>query len=73
MRQLRNQGGAVIERVLGGEHVTITRDGKPVAELRPLRRRSLSRAELVARFRGLPPMDPAALRRDVDAAVDQSL
>jgi Protein of unknown function (DUF2442) len=29
--------------------------------------------EVSARFRGLPPMDPQSLRRDVDAAVDQRL
>lgn len=73
VRQLRNQGGLVIERVLGGEHITITRDGEPVAELLPLRRRPLSREVLVERFRALPRMDAARLRADVDATVDQSL
>ena len=35
VRELRNRGGVVIDRVARGERVTITRDGKPVAELRP--------------------------------------
>lgn len=73
VRQLRNQGAAVIDRVLGGEHVTITRDGEPVAELLPLRRRPLNRDVLVRRFRALPAMDAAALRADVDSTIDQSL
>ncbi len=36
IRELRNHGGEVIDRVAAGERVTITRDGKAVAELRPL-------------------------------------
>ena len=36
IRELRNHGGAVIDRVLAGETITITRDGEPVAELRPI-------------------------------------
>jgi prevent-host-death family protein len=73
VRQLRNQGGAVIERVLAGEHVTITRDGEAVAELLPLRRRPVHRDVLVEEFTKLPSMDPAALRADIDAILDQSL
>ena len=73
VRQLRNQGAAVIDRVLSGEHVTITRDGEPVAELLPLRRRPLSRDVLVQRFRTLPSLDPALLREDIDRAIDQAL
>lgn len=73
IRDLRNHGGEVIDRVRAGEHVTITRDGEPVAELRPLPRRRLTTAALVERFRTLPPVDPRRLRADVDAIVDQSL
>lgn len=73
MRQLRNEGAAVIDRVLSGEHITITRDGEPVAELSPLRRRPLHRDVLMQRFRTLPSMDPARLRADIDAIIDPSL
>lgn len=73
MRELRNQGGRVLDRVLAGERVTITRDGEPVAELIPIRRRPLSAAALVERFRLLPPMDPAQFRADIDAIIDPSL
>ncbi len=34
-RELRNSGGHVLDSVERSETVTITRDGKPVAELRP--------------------------------------
>jgi antitoxin (DNA-binding transcriptional repressor) of toxin-antitoxin stability system len=73
VRQLRNEGGSVIERVLGGERVIITRDGEAVAELRPLPRRPLARDVLVERFRLLPPIDAQLLRAEVDATVDQSI
>jgi prevent-host-death family protein len=73
IRELRNRGGEVVDRVEGGEHVTVTRDGRPVAELRPLRPRGMSAAALIARWSRLPAVDADALRRDVDAVLDQSL
>jgi len=73
IRDLRNHGGEVIDRVRGGERIVITRDGEPVAELRPLPRRRLTAEALVEEFRHLPPMDPKRLRADIDAIVDQSL
>lgn len=73
IRELRNHGGDVIDRVAAGERVTITRDGKAVAELRPIPRPRATAAALIARFRRLPPLDPVRFRADVDAIVDQSL
>lgn len=73
IRDLRNHGGEVVSRVEAGEHVTVTRDGRPVAELRPLRSRGVSAAALLERWRRLPAVDPEALRRDVDAVIDQAL
>ena len=73
VRDLRNHGGEVLDRVLRGERVTVTRDGTPVAELRPLPGSRLGRAALVERFRTLPPVDPTRFRADVDAVVDQAL
>ncbi len=73
IRDLRNHGGEVIDRVRAGERVTITRDGEPVAELRPLPRRPLDAATVIERFSRLPPVDPERLRADIDALIDQSL
>lgn len=36
VRDPRNHGGEILNRVAGGETLTVTRDGDPVAELRPL-------------------------------------
>lgn len=73
IRDLRNKGGEVLERVEHGELIVVTRDGRPVAELRPLPRRSPGPAELIARRRHLPAMDPESLRRDIDSVLDSSL
>jgi len=73
IRELRNHGGRVLARVVGGEHVVVTSDGEPVAELRPLPRRPLTAASLQERFRRLPPLDPRRFRADLDAVIDQTL
>lgn len=73
IRELRNHGGDVIDRVAAGEHLTVTRSGKPVAELRPLRRPPLNATVLLDRWRQLPPVDPQRLREDLDAVIDPSL
>jgi prevent-host-death family protein len=73
IRDLRNHGGDVVERAARGEQITITRAGKPVAELRPVPRAALSTEALLERWRGLPSVDVVALREDVDQALDSSL
>ena len=73
IRELRNHGGDVVDRVEAGERVTVTRDGRPVAELRPLRARGIAAQTLMDRWRRLPAVEADALRRDIDAALDQSL
>jgi prevent-host-death family protein len=73
IRDLRNHGGEVIDRLAVGERITITRAGKPVAELRPLPGRGLSAEALLARWHRLPPVDPVALRSDLDGVLDATL
>lgn len=73
VRELRNQGGDVLDRVVAGEHLTVTRGGKPVAVLVPITHRTLPLATLLERRRNMPPLDPMELRRDLDAVIDPSL
>ena len=73
MRDLRNKGGEVLDRVERGERVIVTRDGRAVAELRPLPRRSVRPVELIERRKGLPRVDPDVLRRDIDTVIDPTL
>lgn len=73
IRELRNHGGDVINRVLAGERVTVTRDGRAVAELRPLGRPALPTRELKRRWSRLPALNPEAFRRDLDRVIDSAL
>ncbi|HET9520995.1 MAG TPA: type II toxin-antitoxin system prevent-host-death family antitoxin [Candidatus Limnocylindrales bacterium] len=73
IRDLRNHGGEVIDRVAAGEALVVTRGGRAVAELRPVARRGIAASVLLERWRRLPAVDPAALRRDVDEVLDQAL
>jgi prevent-host-death family protein len=70
IRELRNRGGDVLDRVSRGETLTVTRDGRPVAELRPLSRRPAAAAVLLEVWRRLPVVDPWRLRSDIDAFID---
>jgi prevent-host-death family protein len=67
VRELQNHEGDVLDRVEAGERLTVTRNGRPVAELVPLPRRELALDEILRRARTLPPVDPGQLRADIDA------
>lgn len=73
IRDLRNRGGEIVERAERGERLTITRAGRPVAELVTLRRMPIELEELIRRRKRLPRVDPDSARRDIDRVVDPSL
>lgn len=73
IRDLRNHGGDVVDRAARGEQITITRAGRPVAELRALAAPALSAQVLLSRWRRLPAVDAAALRTDIDRLLDANL
>jgi prevent-host-death family protein len=73
IRDLRNHGGAVVDRASRGELITITRDGKAVAELKPIAPGPLAASTLLARWSAVPPIDGRLLRADIDDALDARL
>jgi prevent-host-death family protein len=73
IRELRNDGGSVVERVLRGELITVTKGGVPVAELRPVPRGPVPVAPLLQRWRSVPRVDFSALRADIDDLLDVDL
>jgi prevent-host-death family protein len=73
IREFRNHGGDVVDRVAQGEQITITRGGRPVAELRPVTRRPLTAETLLARWHQLPPVDYGTMRAEFDEAMDPAL
>jgi antitoxin (DNA-binding transcriptional repressor) of toxin-antitoxin stability system len=71
-RELRNESGAIMRALDRGKSFLVTRNGVPVGELRPVRRRRVVSASLVlAAFAGAPPLDAGRFRREVDAVLDQ--
>jgi prevent-host-death family protein len=75
-RELRNDNAKVIEAVAAGESFVVTRNGVPVAELRPIRqtrRTFVPVAELLALAAAGPRINLERFRADLDRVVDQSL
>jgi prevent-host-death family protein len=71
-RELRNQSGEIMRALDGGEDFIVTRNGEPVGELRPYRRRQfIPTAQLIAAFKGVPSIDYEQFREDIDRYVDQ--
>ena len=73
-RELRNDSGAVLREVQAGHTIVITRNGVPVAELRPISpSRFVPRAAIADAGRRAPRIDAGRLRADLDTVVDQSI
>ncbi len=75
-RELRNENAKVIEAVMAGETFVVTRNGEPVAELRPIRagRRSfVTRDDVAALATAAVRIDHRQFRADLDRLIDQGL
>jgi prevent-host-death family protein len=73
-RDLRMKSREIMDAVERGQTFTVTRDGRSIAELVPLRRRRrfVSREAFAMMSRTASVVDPDALRADQDAAAEQS-
>jgi prevent-host-death family protein len=66
-RELRNESAAVMDAVESGETITITRNGRPVAELRPIHEAEAAPLDAIQNlFASLPSMSYEKLRTDID-------
>jgi len=74
-RDLRQRSKEIMDAVERGDGFTVTRDGRPIGELIPLRhrRRFVPRAEFVAAGAHAPAVDPDRVRADLDTALDWDL
>jgi prevent-host-death family protein len=75
-RELRNQNAKVIEAVAAGQTFVVTRNGEPVAELRPIRsarRVFVAREEVLALAEANVRIDRHQFRADLDRVIDQGL
>lgn len=73
-RELRNQSAAVLREVEAGRTIVVTRNGTPVAELRPIRpRRFVPRATIAEAAARAPRVDAGRFRADIAAVIDQHI
>jgi prevent-host-death family protein len=75
-RDLRNENAKVIDAVTAGETFVITRNGEPVAELRPIRpgrRTFITRDEVAALAATAVRIDHRRFRDELDRLIDQGL
>jgi prevent-host-death family protein len=75
-RELRNDNAKVIAAVAAGESFVVTRNGVPVAELRPIAPRGrvvVSKSELLKLAEAGPHVDAKRLRADLDSIIDPSI
>lgn len=73
-RELRNESARVLREVRAGQVITVTRNGEPVAELRPIQPRRFATREVIAEAaKRAGRIDSRRFRKDVDAVVDPSV
>ena len=72
-RELRNESGEIMRELDRGESFVVTRNGVPVGELSPVRRRQfVPVAVALEAFERAAAIDSRRFRRDVDRVLDQS-
>ncbi|MEU5460352.1 type II toxin-antitoxin system Phd/YefM family antitoxin [Streptomyces althioticus] len=74
-RDLRNRSREIMDAIQSGQSFTVTRDGHPIGQLVPLRRRRrfVSRREFAAMSKAAPDIGIATFRVDQDATADTYL
>jgi antitoxin (DNA-binding transcriptional repressor) of toxin-antitoxin stability system len=73
-RDLRLRSKEIMDAVEGGQTFAVTRDGTPIAELVPLRRRRqfVGRSQVAHTWRSAPAVDLARFRADQESAYDDA-
>lgn len=73
-RELRNDSAAILREVQAGQRIIVTRNGVPVAELRPIEpRRFMPRAAIAEAAARAPRVDAERFRADLDAVASQTV
>jgi prevent-host-death family protein len=73
-RELRNDSGSILRAVEGGATFIVTRNGTPIAELHPLRRRTfVPTTQVMAMFARDAAIDAERFFDDLDAVIDQGV
>lgn len=71
-RDLSMRSRKIMDAVEHGESFTVTRDGREIGELIPLRRRTrfVSREDFAQASRSMPVDNPDRFRADIDSSID---
>ncbi|MCL2804133.1 MAG: prevent-host-death protein [Micrococcales bacterium] len=72
-RDLRLRSKDIMDAVEGGTSFTVTRDGRPMGQLVPLRRRFVTKAQFVASSAAAGVIDPDQLHTDIAAGLNFDL
>jgi prevent-host-death family protein len=73
-RTLRNDSGEIMRGLDRGESYVVTRNGVPVGELTPIRRRTFVSAEALRKvLAGVPRLNRTRFREDIDRVIDQDV
>lgn len=73
-RELRNDSGRIMRALDEGRSFVVSRHGRVVGELRPLRRdRFVDAHRVVDAFRGAPRVDWEGMKVDLDEGASQEL
>ena len=74
-RDLRMRSREIMDAVERGDTFIVTRDGRGIGQLVPMRPRRtfVPREELIELGRNLPAIDADAFRADIDAVADPSI
>ena len=72
-RELRNGSGDIMRALDAGDSFIVTRNGVPVGNLTPVRRRVfMPKQQVLKLFKNAPSLDSARFRADLDEIVEQS-
>ena len=72
-RELRNNSGSIMRALDAGESFLVTRNGVPVGQITPVRRRAFtSKEQALELFKTAPAVEFTRFRADLDALVEQS-
>ena len=70
-RELRNQSAVVLREVEAGRTLIVSRNGTPIGELRPIKRRCfVPRAAIADAADSAARIDAAQFRADIDAVIN---
>lgn len=73
-RELRNAYAKVLREVRAGQTLIVTRNGEPIAELRPIQsRRFVPKAAIAEAAARAPRIDAGRFRADLDSLIDPAV